>query len=61
MLSFDDYKKKANNVGTIGQQLKIMSDEVLQETFDNDLQTRQCYIYDYYHDDEPTKNKNLHQ
>lgn len=52
MLSFDDYKKKANNAGTIGQQLKMMSDEVMQETFDNDLQTRQCYIYDYYHDDQ---------
>ena len=52
MLSFDDYKKKFNNVGTIGQQLKIMSDEVMQETFDNNITTRQCYIYDYYHDDQ---------
>ena len=52
MLSFDDYKKKYNNVGTLGQQLKVMSDEVMQETFDNDIQTKQCYIYDYYHDDQ---------
>lgn len=52
MLSFDDYKKKYNNVGTIGQQLKQMSDEVMQETFDNNIVTRQCYIYDYYHDDQ---------
>ena len=52
MLSFDDYKKKASKIGTIGQQLKQMSDEVMQETFDNDIQTRQCYIYDYYHDDQ---------
>lgn len=51
MLSFDDYKKKYN-AGTIGQQLKQMSDEVMQETFDNDIQTKQCYIYDYYHDDQ---------
>ena len=55
MLSFDDMQKKYSNVGTIGQQLKIMSDEVVQETFDNDVQTRQCYIYDYYHDDQPEK------
>ncbi len=52
MLSFDDMQKKYNNIGTIGQQLKVMSDEVMQETFDNDLQTKQCYIYDYYHDDQ---------
>lgn len=53
MLSFDDYKRMSNNIGTVGQQLKIMSDEVMQETFDNDIQTRQCYLYDYYHDDQP--------
>ena len=52
MLSFDDMKERYNNVGTMGQQLKIISDEVMQETFDNDIQTRQCYIYDYYHDDQ---------
>lgn len=55
MLSFDDMKKRYDNVGTIGQQLKVMSDEVMQETFDNDIQTRQCYIYDYYHDDQADK------
>ena len=53
MLSFDDMKKIYNNVGTVGQQLKQMSDTVMQETFDNDITTRQCYIYDYYHDDQP--------
>lgn len=52
MLSFDDMKRKYSNTVTIGQQLKTMSDEVMQETFDNDIQTRQCYIYDYYHDDQ---------
>ena len=52
MLSFDDYKKKYNNVVTIGQQLKQMSDEAMQETFDNNIVTRQCYLYDYYHDDQ---------
>ena len=53
MISFDSMKKMANSAGTIGQQLKNMSDEVMQETFDNDIQTKQCYIYDYYHDDQP--------
>ena len=52
MLSFDDMKKIYSNVDSIGQQLKKMSDEAMQETFDNDIQTRQCYLYDYYHDDQ---------
>ena len=52
MLSFDDMQRIHCNTGTIGQQLKQMSDEVIQETFDNDIQTRQCYIYDHYHDDQ---------
>ncbi len=51
MLSFDDYKNKYT-VSTIGQQLKQMSDEVVQETWDNNITSRQCYIYDYYHDDQ---------
>lgn len=53
MLSFDDMKKMVGSAGTIGQQLKEMSDDVMQETFDNDIQSRLCYIYDYYHDDQP--------
>ena len=53
MPSFENMQKKYANVGTIGQQLKAMSDEIMQETFDNEIQTRQCYLYDYYHDDQP--------
>lgn len=55
MLSFDDMKMISSKNGTIGQQLKSMSDMVMQETFDRDIQTRLCYIYDYYHDDQPEK------
>lgn len=53
MLSFDDMKRLSDSSGTIGQQLKVDSDMVMQETFDSDIQSRQCYIYDYYHDDQP--------
>ena len=53
MLSFDDMKRLTSITGTVGQQLKVMSDEVMQATWDNDIQSRQCYIYDYYHDDQP--------
>ena len=37
---------------TFGKQLKDMSDFGMQETWYNDPQTRTCYIYDYYHDDQ---------
>lgn len=52
MPSFEDMQRKYATVGTIGQQLKIMADEVMQETMDNDPQTKQAYLYDYYHDDQ---------
>lgn len=52
MLSFEGMKKKNSNVGTIGQQLKKSSDMVMQNTFDNDVQTKIGYLYDYYHDDQ---------
>lgn len=55
MLSFDNMKKIYSNVGTIGQQLKKSSDMVMQKTFMNDIQTKFCYLYDYYHDDQPEK------
>lgn len=38
---------------TIGQQLKEMSDDVMQDTLYNDIQTRKCYLYDIYHDNRP--------
>ena len=52
MPSFEDMQRLTANVGTHGQQLKAMADDVMQQTFDNDIQTRLCYIYDYYHDDQ---------
>ncbi len=38
---------------TIGEHLKQMSDDVMQDTFYNDIQTRTCYLYDIYHDNRP--------
>ena len=52
MPSFEDMQKLYANVGSHGQQLKSMADSVMQQTFDNDIATRLCYIYDYYHDDQ---------
>lgn len=53
MPTFEDMKRRTQNYGTIGQQIKKSSDFVMQQTFQNDVATRQCYIYDYYHDDQP--------
>lgn len=52
MVSFEDMQKLYANVVSHGQQLKAMADDVMQQTFDNDIQTRLCYIYDYFHDDQ---------
>ena len=52
MPSFEDMQKSYMNVGTHGQQLKAMADMVMQQAFDTDIGTKQCYIYDYYHDDQ---------
>ena len=57
MPSFQDMKKLSKKSGTIGQQLKAMSDRSVQETFDSNIGTKQCYIYDYFHDDQPEKRK----
>jgi hypothetical protein len=45
---------KNNGAKTIGQIHKENSDFVMEETFWNDPQSRVCYIYDYYHDDQPS-------
>lgn len=42
-----------NGAKTIGQIHKEQSDFTMEETWDNDIQSRVCYIYDYFHDDQP--------
>lgn len=47
---------KNNGAKTIGQIHKEESDWLMEETFWNDPQSKECYIYDYKHDDQPDKN-----
>ena len=47
---------KNNGAKTIGQIYKEQSDFVMEQTFWNDIQSKVCYIYDYFHDDQPDKN-----
>lgn len=37
---------------TLGQDLKESSDDLMDLTWDNDIQSKKCYIYDYFHDDQ---------
>jgi hypothetical protein len=47
---------KNNGANTIGQIHKENSDFVMEETFWNDPQSKVCYIYDHFHDDQPELN-----
>ena len=47
---------KNNGAKTIGQIYKEQSDFLMEQTFFNDIQSKVCYIYDYFHDDQPDKN-----
>ena len=44
---------KNNGAKTIGQIYKEQSDEMMNWTWDNDIQSKVCYIYDFFHDDQP--------
>lgn len=50
---------KNNGAKTIGQIHKENSDFVMEQTFENDIQTRVCYIYDYYRDDQKSKKDHM--
>ena len=42
---------KNNGAKTIGQIYKEESDFLMEQTFENDIATKTCYIYDHFHDD----------
>ena len=42
---------KTNNAKTLGQIYKEESDFLMEETWDNSITSKTCYIYDYFHDD----------
>lgn len=44
---------KTNGAKTIGQIYKEQSDDMMNWTWDNDIQSKICYIYDFFHDDQP--------
>lgn len=55
MPSFEEMQKIYKAVGmsgTVGENLKNISDDLMDLTWDNDIQSKKCYIYDYFHDDQ---------
>lgn len=42
---------KNNGAKTLGQIYKEESDFLMEETWDNSIASKTCYIYDYFHDD----------
>ena len=39
---------KINNAKTVGEISKENSDFLMEQTFENDIQAKHCYIYDYF-------------
>ena len=58
MLGFDDYKN-ARSATTLGEVRKEQSDMIMEATWDGDVTTKTMYFFDYYHDPEPKKFKDL--
>lgn len=63
---YEFYKRKMNIHSTsghtnltLGDKLKAESDKVMEVTWDRDIQAKKAYIYDYFHDDQPDKNKGM--
>lgn len=44
-------KRMKSQANTIGQILKQQSDDIMEQTFENDIASKTCYIYDHFHDD----------
>ena len=60
MPSLFEYKERlSKNGNTIGQVFKNDSDMIMEYTWDRDIQSKKCYIYDYFHDDQPWLNENM--
>ena len=56
---YDITKDNSSAPTTLGQKLKKEADQMMEVTWDADLQAKQCFIYDYYHDDQPDKKDHM--
>lgn len=64
MSVYDFYKRKmqvdthstGKSYPTLGEKLKSEADQLMELTWDNNEQSKLCYIYDWKHDDSPNMN-----
>ena len=55
------YKQRLQRSGIFaGQAKKNQADVIAETSWYEDLATRTCYFYDYFHDNEPLKLNDLH-
>ena len=60
MPTLQQYRKRLSENGKYnGQARKTQADKIVETTWYNDLATRTCYLFDYYHDPEPLKLNDL--
>lgn len=60
MPSLSEYKARLSyNGNTSGQAYKNNSDMIMEQTWDRDIQSKKCYIYDYFHDNQPWLNEGM--
>lgn len=59
MPSFDLFKMLNGNGMPNGRIRKMQSDDIMEQTWWEDIAAQKAYIYDYYHDDEPLQLNNL--
>ena len=67
MSVYDSYQRRmridscstGKNYPTFGEKLKADSDFYTEQYWDHDVQSKLCYIYDYYHDDQPDKKDHM--
>ena len=67
MSAYDSYQRRmridscstGKNYPTLGEKLKADSDFYMEKTWDHNIQSKVCYIYDYYHDDQPDKKDHM--
>ena len=59
MPSLFDYRRRFGGLTTSGQAKKYEADLIMENTWDEDPSSTVAYFFDYYHDNEPLKLKNL--
>lgn len=58
---YEAFLTRMENQGkTHGQIRKTQSDDIMNQTWWDDIQSRVVYLYDYFHDNEPTTNYDRH-